>query len=146
MAAGLKFGANGILAINQGTYGGPSWVNVKTVQDVTATLEYEKADASSRGQNGFGATEPTLAMVSLSFKILEDTADAAYLLLRAAAFAKTTVCDMMCCSGTIGASGETSVRSDYKIIGWKKSEPIKDVNTFDVEMERCYSANPVVVV
>lgn len=34
----------------------------------------------------------------------------------------------------------------FKIIGWKKGEPLNGINTYKVSMEPCYSANAPVFV
>lgn len=107
MTLALKFGATSTLNYNSGTYGSPVWVPVPICQDVDLDETFEKGDASSRGNGGIKASEPTLLGIMLEFTILEDAGAASYTYLRAAFFAKTAI-DIMCSTGAATDSSQPS--------------------------------------
>ena len=110
---------------------------------VTGDFGFDNADASHRGDNASKAAEPTLQNNDVSFKMLEDTADTNFLAIRTAALARTSL-DLMFSTGGATTSGEHTIRGDFKVFGFKKGEPLNGINTWDVEMARCYSANPII--
>jgi hypothetical protein len=137
---GLKIGANNTLNYNTASYGSPSWSPIPTARDVTLNLDAEEADASTRGGGGYKASEPTLKGVSFEWDMLEDHTDTAYLAIRAAYFAGTTV-DLRASTAAATAAGELWLRAVCKIFGFKKGEPLNGVNTFTVTAKPCFSAN-----
>jgi hypothetical protein len=142
-AAGIRLGANSTVNRNTGSYGSPTWSAIAS-KDVTINLEFEKADVTTRQSLGFKQSEPTLLGLSVEYEILEIPLDTTFLAIRNA-FINKTVIDTLLSSGTSAASGESTVRADMKVTGFKKGEPLNGVNTHTVTLEPCYSANPVVI-
>jgi hypothetical protein len=141
MTQALRLGGAASLNLNTGSYGSPTWSAIQIVTDVTQNLDADEADASTRGNFAFKATEPTLLGIALEFDILEDIADTNYASIRAAYFARTTL-DVFACTGPAATSGEIFVRAVYKMFGFKKGEPLNGINKYTVTIKPCYSANP----
>jgi hypothetical protein len=143
MTQKLRFGAKSTLNRNTASYSTPTWLPILPVGDVNLNISFEKANASTRGQQPIAANEPTQLILSIDFTMLEDIADVNYLAIRAAALAKTSL-DILACTDVAGTAGEASVRCDYKVQEFKKGEPLNGINTYNVVIEPCYSANPAV--
>jgi hypothetical protein len=139
----LRFGADAKLKRNTGTFAAPVWSEIKNINEqLGLDLSRPKSDATIRG-GGREMTEPApLLTIGLSFKMIEDLADTEFLAIRAA-FLAGTILDLLCCSGDEAVAGETYVRTEYKVSQFKKAEPVKGLNTYDVSVEPCYSTNPM---
>lgn len=140
-ATGLRFGALAFLYRNSGaSFATPTWNDIGNVGDVTTDIDWNEAEASTRGSGE--AVEPTLQKFEVDFEMLEDMDDADFLAIRAAFLAKTKM-DWFLCSGAYNAQGETYVRSEAKVMSFKKTEPLKGVNKYAVKIKRCYTTNAI---
>ena len=136
----LRFGADSKLYRNSAVYAGPVWNETKNVNEsLDCDVQWTKANATRRGTKII-MQEPTLAGITLSWKMLEDLGDANFLAFRAANYAKTVV-DLLICSGVYTVAGETYLRCEYKITGFKKGETVDGINTYEITAEPCYSNN-----
>ena len=86
-------------------------------------------------------TEPTGLEANLTWKMLEDLNDVEFLAFRAAFLSKAAL-DLQVASGPITTPGETFLRGDFKVFGFKKAEPWNGINTYDVSVKPCYTTNP----
>lgn len=137
-----RFGANAnIYRDTASNWASPTWVAVNNVNDsLNAPHSFEETDTTIRGVGGVAMAEPTLFKPEISFKMLEDVADAQFLALRTAYFTKA-ILHVLICSGLVTVSGETFMQADMKIFEFKKSEPLNGINTYEITMKQCYSSN-----
>jgi hypothetical protein len=136
-----KIGANAKLYYRSaGSFAVPTWTVIGNVRDLSADLSMDEADASIRGGGGVKQTEPVHTLDQLEWEMVEDTTDPAFLAVKAAHDAKTII-DLFCCSGDKTVSGETYFRAEFKVPGWKKTEPLNDANKFAVTAKPAYSTN-----
>ncbi len=141
----IRLGANSTLYRNTNSYATPTWSVINNVRDLDIPEDMEEADATTRGSGKVKMTEPTLLGLSLEWEMIENPADTDYTTLLSDHFNRTLV-DLTATSGsTQGVSGETFVRFEAKIIGWKKSEPLAGINMVKVTAKPCYSTNAVQV-
>ncbi len=139
----IRLGANATMYRNSNSYATPTWVVFSNVRDVDLTEDMEEADATTRGSGKVKMTEPTLLGLSLEWEMIEDPADTTYALFLGYHLNRTMV-DLTATSGpTQGVTGETFIRAEMKIIGWKKSEPLSGINMVKVTAKPCYSTNSV---
>ena len=61
----VRLGLKAKLYRNTGSYGSPTWNEVKNVKDVTLTIEKGEADVSTRGNDGWRALIGTLKSASI---------------------------------------------------------------------------------
>lgn len=139
MGLGLFVGLSNKLYRNTANFAVPTWVLVNTVRDVSLNLETGKADASSRGST-FRQFLPTLRTAPLEFKIIGDTSAAEYDIFRDAWVNGTSI-DMAVSESTIATSSNEYWRGIYGVFGFKRSEPLEDVDTVDVAMDLTYNTN-----
>lgn len=144
MTQKLRFGATSNSFINTGSYGSPVWVYLLTVADAEFNVDWDEADASTRGQQPVAATEPTQMKLQLEFDMVGDIGNTAFLALRAAALAKT-VCDMITTTGeSATTTGEVGVRADFKVFSMKENGKLNGVEIFHFVMKPCYSDNEAI--
>src|SRR5262245_3621183 len=119
----MRFGAYAKL------YTGSNWVSPvwTEIRNVNGSLEvkptYKEADSTTRGSGGVETTEPTLLGIELSWTMLEDPADPGFLAMRQAFFLRNVI-QFLTCSAAYTVAGEPYIRSDMKITGFEKSEPL----------------------
>lgn len=69
----LKLGHEAILKIKAGGIAdGGSWIEVKAIQDLSATLERGETDVTSRESGGLETMQPSLKRFSCEFDMLDD--------------------------------------------------------------------------
>jgi hypothetical protein len=108
------------------------------VRDVTLNLEEGEADVTTRANNGWRATEPTLKEGSVEFEMVYDPADAGFhqdprrvaqphghLPWPSSTLAKD--------EGTMG------LWADFKVISFSKSEPLEEGQMVSVTVKPAYS-------
>jgi len=132
------FGKNCKLYYNSGTYGSPTWVEIKNVKDLTLNLSYEEAEVSTRG--GGKQYEPTLLDSQIDFEMVRDTADSVQTALLAA-FVAGTVMDLAVAEGSIATNGVKYYRDDYKLFAAPHNENLADVKRIPLTFKPCYSEN-----
>ncbi len=128
---------------NTGTYGTPTWTLVNNVTDLTGNDSMEEADASTRGDGGFAASEPTLRALELSFGMINKPADTDVAAFLAAYIARTSL-DIAVMDGLMATVGSKGVRARYKIHQFPRAQELRGVQTFDVMLKPCVDANPPV--
>jgi hypothetical protein len=138
--ASIRLGKDAKLYRNTGTYGSPVWDVINNVRDLTLNGDFDEGDATTRGAGGVKQTEPTLLNASIEWEMVEDLADTDYTTLLIAHYGRTMM-DLFACSGAFNTTGETFFRSECKMPGWKKTEPLGDVNKIAVTAKPCYSTN-----
>jgi hypothetical protein len=137
-----KLGLEGKLYRNTGTYASPTWVEMTNVRDVTGTLTKSLTDVTTRANDGWRAQAGTLKEKELSFQMVHDPADAAYLALRTAFFASTdTPIEIAWADGPIATTGTTYIRASMIVSSFSRSEGLEDAMITDVTMVVARSSN-----
>ena len=139
MGLGLFVGLSNKLYRNAGNYAVPTWTVIPTVKDLNLNLETGKADASDRGST-FRMFLQTLRTAPLEFKIIGDTLASEYDVLRDAWVNGTTI-DMAVAESNIATTNCEYWRADYGVFGFKRGEPLEDVDTVDIAMDLIHSSN-----
>jgi len=123
-----------------GSFAAPTWSTIGIVRDLSGDLSMDEGDASTRAAAGTKQTEPVLQLDQLEFEMVSDPADPGFLAIRSA-HDNRTIIDLFCCSGDKTLSGETWFRAEFKITGYKKTEPLGDLAKIAVTAKPAYSAN-----
>ena len=119
----------------------PNLEEVDNVRNLTANLDHAEADATTRGNNGWRATEPTLKEASIDFNIVFDADDSFFRAVRNAWLNKTKLA-LAVLSGAADATGTEGLWADFKVSSFKKNEELEDVQSVDVTVKPAYSAVP----
>lgn len=133
MSAGVKVGLGCKLYYNAGTFGSPTWTLINITQDLDLNLEKGKAESKRRG-NTWTKTLPVTKTGPVEFKILADTSDPTYQVLRDA-FLNDTVLDVAIAEGPIATSGTEYERGDYYCYSFKRHEPLEQAASVDVALD-----------
>lgn len=133
MGLGVFVGLSNKLYRNSGNESVPSWVVVNTVKDLSLEGETGKADASQRGVV-WRQFKQTLRQGPLNFKILADTSASEYDIFRDA-WVNGTDIGMAISESNIATTSDEYFRGVYGVFGFKRSEPLEDVDTVDISMD-----------
>ena len=137
----VKLGLDAKLFRNTGTYGSPTWNEIKNVKDVTLNLEAGEADVTTRGNNGWRATVATLKDGSIEFEMVWDSADDDFTAIRDA-FLNKTALEMAVMDGDVLTAGSQGLRASFMITSFSRNEPLEEAITVSVTAKPTYSANP----
>jgi hypothetical protein len=111
------------------------------VRDLTLNLEEGEADATTRANAGWRATEPTLKEGSVEFEMVYDTSDEAFNKFFAAWNKRTAIaCAIL--DGDKATAGTQGLWADFKVINFTKSEALEDVQLVSVTIKPAYSTVP----
>ena len=108
------------------------------VRDVTLNLEEGEADVTTRANNGWRATEPTLKEGSVEFEMAYDTADAGFTKILGA-WLNRTVIAMAILDADKDTVGTMGLWADFKVISFTKGEPLEEGQTVSVTIKPAYS-------
>ncbi|MBX3444257.1 MAG: hypothetical protein KF774_17780 [Planctomyces sp.] len=128
---------------NTGTYGSPTWSLFDEVTEVTLNLEMGEADVTTRADNGFTTTEPSLQESSLEFEIKADHANTNFVAIRNA-FLQRTALDMQALDGLLATEGSQGLRARWKVFSFTRNETLEEAVTYSVTMRPCKDPNPPV--
>ncbi len=109
------------------------------VRDVTLNLEEGEADVTTRANNGWRATEPTLKDGSVEFEMAYDPADAGFVRILGAWLKRTPV-PMAILDAAKDVVGTMGLWADFKVISFSKSEPLEEGQMVSVTIKPAYSA------
>lgn len=138
MAAVL--GLNAKLYIQtDGVAGSDGWTELTNVQDLTLNLSTERADVTTRGNNGFKAEIATLKNASITFESVFDPSDATFGSLSAAWLAGTLV-GVRALTGPADEQTTQGVVSDMSVLDFTQSQPLADKITVAIELAPALSA------
>lgn len=119
---------------NTGTYGSPTWVECKSIQEVTLKADKDKADAPSRNYSGFKAYLSGMKDVGLGLKLTWDTTLGEFSAFQSAFFNNTTI-DMLALDGVVTpSSGSQGLRAVMEVFKFDRTEPLSGALTSDVEV------------
>ena len=136
---GAKHGFEAKLYYKVGGYeAAGDFTELTNARDVTLTMDKSKADATTRGNNGFKANKSGLKDASVEFQMVWDADDAGFGVIHDAYF-NGDVIGIAVMDGAI-ATGN-GLLADMEIFKFTRNEPLDDVITVDIEMAPSYSAN-----
>lgn len=132
--ADALLGLNAKLYYEVGGIDAASMIELTNVRDVTLSLETEEADVTTRSNNGWRATKPTLKNASIEFSMVWDTDDAGFTALRTAFLAGTKI-GMKCLDKESGQG----LQFDAAVMNFTRNEQLAEALTVDVSVKPTYS-------
>lgn len=139
---GAVRGMDAKLYRNTGSYGSPVWNEITVAKEVTVSLSTGEADVTTRGNNGWRATIPTLKELSIDFILVFDSADTSDFDAVQTAFLNGTSLDLAALSGSVLLAGSQGPRAVCSVINFSRAEPLEDAIVYNVTAKPAYSANP----
>ncbi|MCA9251278.1 MAG: hypothetical protein KDA54_09090 [Phycisphaerales bacterium] len=128
-------------ADSDGIHGGAapaSLVELGNVRDVTLNLEEGEADVTTRANNGWRATEPTLKEGSVEFEMAYDPADTGFAKILGG-WLNRIVIPMAILDGDESEVGTMGLWADFKVISFSKGEPLEEGQMVSVTVKPAYS-------
>src|SRR5690554_3524738 len=126
-----------LLGMNAKIYQGPagsaqgSLTEMDNVKDVTLTLEAGEADVTTRGNQGWRATAPTLRECTAEFEMLWKPGDAGFDAIKTAFLSSGTI-RLAVLTGASNASGTEGPLGDFAITNFSRNEPLEEGVTVSV--------------
>ena len=119
--------------IYQGAAGGAlaSLTEMGNVRDVTLNLEAGEADVTTRGNQGWRATAPTLRECTAEFEMLWKPGDAGFDAIKTAYLTAGTL-RLAVLTGESTVSGSEGPLGDFSITNFTRSEPLEEGVTVSV--------------
>jgi hypothetical protein len=104
---------------------------MSNVKDVTLNLQAGEADVSTRGNQGWRATAPTLRECTAEFEMLWKPGDAGFDAVKTAFLTSSTI-RLAVLTGAHDASGTEGPLGDFSITNFSRSEPLEEGVTVSV--------------
>lgn len=126
-----------ILGMNAKIYQGPtgtdlaSLTEMSNVKDVTLNLEAGEADVTTRANQGWRATAPTLRECTAEFEMLWKPGDAGFDAIKTAFLTSATIA-LAVLTGDKAESGTEGPRGDFSITNFSRNEPLEEGMTVSV--------------
>jgi len=126
-----------ILGMNAKIYQGPtgtdlaSLTEMSNVKDVTLNLEAGEADVTTRANQGWRATAPTLRECSAEFEMLWKPGDAGFDAIKTAFLTSATLA-LAVLTGEKATSGTEGPRGDFSITNFSRNEALEEGVTVSV--------------
>jgi len=126
-----------ILGMNAKIYQGPagtdlaSLTEMSNVKDVTLNLEAGEADVTTRANQGWRATAPTLRECTAEFEMLWKPGDAGFDAIKTAFLTSATLA-LAVLTGEKATSGTEGPRGDFSITNFSRNEPLEEGMTVSV--------------
>ena len=119
--------------IYQGAAGGEltALAEMSNVKDVTLNLEAGEADVTTRGNQGWRATAPTLRECTVEFEMLWKPGDAGFEAIKTA-FLSSGQLRLAVLTGASDASGTEGPLGDFSITNFSRNEPLEEGVTVSV--------------
>lgn len=119
--------------IYQGTAGGElaTLSEMANVKDVTLSLEAGEADVTTRANQGWRATAPTLRECTAEFEMLWKPGDAGFDAVKTAFLTSGTI-RLAVLTGEKAASGTEGPLGDFSITNFSRNEPLEEGVTVSV--------------
>ena len=127
----IKLGMDGKLYRNTATYETPTWAEMTNVKDVTLNLEAGEADVTTRANQGWRATAPTLRECTAEFEMLWKPGDAGFDAVKTAFLTAGTIA-LAVLTGDKVTSGTEGPRGDFSITNFSRNEPLEEGVTVSI--------------
>jgi len=108
-----------------------SLAEMANVKDVTLTLNAGEADVTTRANQGWRATAPTLRECTAEFEMLWKPGDAGFDAIKTAYLSSDTV-RLAVLTGAQDAAGTEGPVGDFSITNFSRSEPLEEGVTVSV--------------
>jgi len=113
--------------IYYGTAGSTASSELSNVRDVTVTLEAGEADVTTRANDGWRATAPTLKECTVEFEMVWKTTDAGFTAIKNAFLNNTTIALLV-----LSESGGEGMDGDFSITNFSRNEALEEAITVSV--------------
>jgi hypothetical protein len=126
-----------LLGMNAKIYQGPTGTDLATltemsnVKDVTLSLEAGEADVTTRANQGWRATAPTLRECTAEFEMLWKPGDTGFDAVKTAFLTAGTI-RLAVLTGARDASGVEGPLGDFSITNFSRNEPLEEGVTVSV--------------
>jgi hypothetical protein len=110
-----------------GTAGGPANTEMTNVRNVTLNLDAGEADVTTRANQGWRATAPTLRECSVEFEMVWDPADAGF-----AAVKNAYLTNGLIALKVLDKAGGQGPDGDFSITSFSRSEELEEAITVSV--------------
>ena len=127
-----------VLGMNAGLYQGAagsttpsSMSEVDNVRDVTLSMEAGEADITTRGNNGWRATAPTLRECTVEFQMVWKPGDAVFDAIKTAFLTSGTVA-LAVLDQKVGITGAQGPLGDFSITNFSRNEALEEAIVADV--------------
>lgn len=137
----IKFGIDGKVYYNTGSFASPTWALMPNVRDLTINLSGEKADVTTRGNAGWKAEKRVLKTASIEFEMIWDTEDDGCAALAAAYFANSSM-EFLILDGPVGTAGSEGLRATMDVSEFGRSEQLTDAMKVPVTLTPTYVTDP----
>ena len=127
----VRLGLDAKLYRNTGTHPAPAWNEIENVKDVTLNLEAGEADVTTRANQGWRATAPTLRECTAEFEMLWKPGDAGFDAVKTAFLTSGTI-RLAVLTGDRTASGTEGPLGDFSITNFSRNEPLEEGVTVSV--------------
>lgn len=124
-----------------GIGGTPTWTEMKNVKNLTLNIGHGEWDSTTRANQGWKSSEPTLKEASVEFDSVYDQTDTGFAAFWDAFIGKTLI-GIAVMDGPVDTEGSQGLWADCKIITAPIDEPIDNGTTVKFTVKPCYSANP----
>lgn len=108
------------------------------IKDLTINLSKGESDATTRKNKGWEATLPTLKSGQLQFQMQWDPADASFAAVFKAWSTDSTIA-IAALDGDKATVGTEGLWADFAVIGFEKSEPLKEAQSVSVTLKPAYA-------
>lgn len=108
-----------------------SLTEMANVKDVTLSLEAGEADVTTRANQGWRATAPTLRESTVEFEMLWKSTDPGFDAIKTAFLTSSTI-RLAVLTGEKAASGTEGPLGDFSITNFSRSEPLEEGVTVSV--------------
>lgn len=143
MPVAVKYGFDGTLSLNSGSYGTPTWAAVANTRDVKVGASLDEYDASTRAGGGVKQSEPTMLGLEVTGLVRSDQNDTTGFVALETAFLGRTSLDVLVLDGGATVSGSRGYRCDMKVFKFDEDQSLGNILHHEFSLKPCVSANPV---
>jgi hypothetical protein len=136
-----RLGLNAKAYRNTGSYGTPTWTEMKNIRDATLGDQMAEADVTRRASGGFRETEPTLREISFDYDAVNVVGDAEVTAVLTG-YAARTALDIAIMDGDITTAGSNGVRARFKVFKRERSEELENAQMLAFSFKPCADTNP----
>ena len=113
---------------------GATWTELTNLKDLTLNLERDEADVTTRANNGWKATAPTLADGSIEFVMQQKDSDTGLDAIRTAWINKAELA-ILCLDRARTTVGCQGYGGNMTVTNFSRGEPLADSITYNVTLK-----------
>jgi hypothetical protein len=140
----LPLSLNATLNVNTATetpYATPTWTPVKSVKDLSVSIDPDEADTSTRGTGGFKADSTTLIGLPIEVDAVWDPTDVQLMALVAASLSRAAI-DCVALDGPSATVGSQGPRAYFSVGKVTRDEKLADVLRVKFTLKPTNAAEP----